>query len=269
MSRDLPSLNAIRTFEAAARYESFSRAAESLNVTQSAVSRQIQLLEQQLGARLFVRNGPRLALTAVGREYRGIVENALATLRRGTARLFGGSVRPGVTLSTVPSLVSRWLIPRLVQFEKQHPDIALRLCPSLQLTDFSASPDIDVAIRYGKGQWPGVVAKRLAEDVVVPVCSPQVARSLRSPHDLARHSLMVEDPHWDLWGHWFAAAGVDIKPTTTNRLSDDFNVQLQAAALGHGIALGRGLLVADDLRAGRLVCPFPIAVTAPVQYYFV
>jgi LysR family glycine cleavage system transcriptional activator len=269
MDRELPSLNALRVFEVAARLESFSRAAEELHVTQSAVSRQIQLLESQLGSELFIRNGPRLALTDIGRDYQAIVESGLAVIRRGTQRLFLRSIDPGITLSTVPSLVSRWLVPRLGKFQRSHPDISLRLDATFRMIDFSTEPNVDAAVRYGSGIWPGLSVDLLVDDFVVPVCSPRRAREIRKFEDLANYELLVEDPRFDRWDYWFTAVGADIPGSPVKRLSDDFNVQLQAAALGHGIALARGLLVADELRAGTLVCPFRQPVRSPEQYYFV
>jgi len=269
MPGELPSLNALRVFEVAARLESFSRAAEELNVTQSAVSRQIQLLEAQLGSALFERNGPRLALTDLGRDYQAVVENGLAVIRRGTRRLFRRSRDTSVTLSTVPSLVSRWLIPRLGGFQRSHPQISVRLDATFRMIDFSNEPDIDAAVRYGSGLWPGLSVELLVEDFVVPVCSPRLARQIRGIDDLAKHELLTEDPRFDRWEYWLGAVGAKSAGRTNTRISDDFHVQLQAAALGHGVALARGLLVADDLRSGQLVCPLKMAVRSPEQYYFV
>ncbi len=269
MARELPPLNAIRVFEAAARHQNFSRAAEELNVTQSAVSRQVQRLEDQLGQSLFVRHGPRLTLTATGEEYFQVAQDGLAVIRRGTARLFQRNQKPVLTLSVLPSLVSRWFIPRMAAFEKAHPKISLRLNASYQVVDFAVSTDIDGAIRFGKGQWPGAEAELLLDDVIVPVCSPAKAALLKEPADLLTERLLVEDPFWDLWGLWAKAAGLKGVSEDGDRLSDDFSVQIQAAILGHGIALARGMLVADDLRRGQLVCPFRISVRSPLQYYFV
>ena len=270
MTRDLPSLKALAVFEVAARLGSFSRAAEELNVTQSAVSRQIQLLESQLGAALFARNGPRLALTTLGRDYQATVENGLGVIRRGTRRLFRERADTrSVTLSTVPSLVSRWLIPRLGRLRRSHPEISLRLDATFRMVDFAAETDIDIAVRYGRGGWPALDAEVLAEDFLVPVCSPRLAREIHSPEDLLRYDLLVDEPRADRWDYWLDAVGVGVSGRAKARLSDDFNVQLQAATLGHGVALARGLLVADDLRTGRLVPPIRAPITAPEQYYFV
>ncbi len=269
MARDLPSLNALRVFEAAARHASFSRAADELSITQSAVSRQIKLLEEQLGTLLFVRNGPRLSLSPPGEEYARIVRDSLAAIRRGTSRLFGDRSSQTVTLTTVPSLIARWLVPRLGEFERRHPEVSMRLAPSFDLTDFARDLDVDLAVRFGRGHWAGVTARLLVAETLFPVCVPEVARRLKGPEDLARFSLFTEDPNWDLWSYWLEAAGLPPVQQGGKRLSDDYNIQLQAAGLGRGVALGRSLLAADDLRAGRLVCPFDIAVRSPIQYYIV
>ena len=269
MIPDLPNLKAIRVFEAAARHVNFSRAADELNVTQSAVSRQIQQLEAQLGRPLFQRRGPQVTLTPAGREYFEIVQEGLALIRRGTARLFRTQPSPFLTLSLLPSFASKWLVPRVAALEQALPGVALRLASSYELVDFESDTDVDAAIRYGKGQWPGVAAGHIIDDVMFPVCSPVVAERLSSVDDLMTESLLVEDPVFDEWKTWAEAAGVTVNPKRLNPLSVDFNIQIQAATAGQGIALGRALLVADDLRAGRLVCPFPIAIQTDVQYYFV
>ena len=268
MPRDLPSLNAIRAFESAARLQSFSRAADELSVTQSAVSRQIQKLEAELGQPLFARNGPRLALTDRGREYYGVVQQGLGVIKRGTERLFRHSA-PVLTITSTPSIITNWLVPRIGDFERRHAGTSLHLNSSTAMVDFAVSTNIDVGIRFGKGRWPNVVADVLVDDVVFPVCRADVARRLTRPSDLLREQLLTESPGWDLWTHWFAAAGVAQASPKPVRLSDDFNVQLQATMLGRGITLARGLLVADELREGRVVCPFPIAPPSPLQYYVV
>ena len=268
MARDLPSLNAIRAFESAARLSSFSRAADDLSVTQSAVSRQIQKLEAELGHPLFVRNGPHLKLTDRGREYYTVVQQGLGVIKRGTERLFRHAA-PVLTVTTTPSIITNWLVPRVGDFERRHPQTSLHLNSSTAMVDFAVSTNIDVGIRFGKGRWPHVTADMLVDDVVFPVCRADVAARLKRPSDLLREHLMTESPSWDLWAVWFAVAGISHTPPKPVRLSDDFYVQLQATMLGRGITLARGLLVADELREGRVVCPFPIAAPSPLQYYVV
>lgn len=269
MVRELPSLNAVRVFEAAARHQNFSRAAEELNVTQSAVSRQVQHLEAQVGEPLFVRSGPKLSLTPAGRDYLRIVQEGLAVIRRGTAQLFGAQRKPTLTLSVVPSLVYQWLVPRLSDLADKHPDISIRLDPSFRLVDFAVDTDIDAAIRFGLGTWSGTYAEPLIDDLIFPVCSPAVAEQIKSPQDLARQRLMVEDLRYDFWTEWARAAGIDISDSVIDRLSDDFSVQIQAAMQGQGVALGRGLLATEALKAGHLVSPHPYAMRAKVKYFLV
>jgi DNA-binding transcriptional LysR family regulator len=135
------------------------------------------------------------------------------------------------------------------------------------IVDFTVSTDIDVGIRFGKGRWPNATVDMLVDDVIFPVCRADVARRLKRPSDLLGEQLLTESPSWDLWADWFAAAGVPHRPPKPVRLSDDFYVQLQATLLGRGVTLARGLLVADALREGRVVCPFPIAAPSRLQYY--
>ncbi len=269
MPGKLPSLNAIRVFEAAARHENFSRAAAELSVTQSAVSRQVQVLEGQLGRRLFERRGPKLVLTDTGRHYHAVVEEGLSLIRRGTERLLRTRPGPFLTLSVLPSFAAKWLAPRLREFESRHPGIALRLALSYSVTDFNAAADVDVAVRYGRGRWSGVYAEPILKDQIFPVCSPAVAARLRNPEDLRGEQLLLDNPVFDEWGLWAEAVGLELGATKTRALTDDFNIQLQVATEGQGVALARGLLVADDLRAGRLVAPFQRTVTGNVQYHFV
>jgi DNA-binding transcriptional LysR family regulator len=268
MPRALPSLNAIRVFESAARLGSFSRAADELSVTQSAVSRQIQKLEAELGQALFSRNGPHLKLTDRGREYYSVVQQGLGVIKRGTERLFRQSA-PVLTITATPSAITNWLVPRVGDLERRLGGTSLHLNSSTALVDFAVSTDIDIGLRFGNGRWPHVKADLLVDDVVFPVCRADVARRLERPSDLLGEQLLTEDPNWDLWADWFATAGVAYTRPKPLRLSNDFYVQLQATLLGRGVTLARGLLVADALREGRVVCPFSIVAPSRLQYYVV
>lgn len=268
MSRDLPSLNAIRMFEAAAQHLNFTRAAEALHITQGAVSRQIKLLEEQLGQQLFVRDGPRLTLTETGQEYSRIVQQALEIVRRGTARLREHETHSRLRISVLPSFASRWLVHRLVDFHHQHPDITVWLSSSYDLIDFNRSDEVDVGIRLGKGGWTGVHSEPLGKENMNLVCSPALASDLREPADLLRHKILAAGPPHDEWTRWFEAAGMQPVPITPT-LSRDYSVLLEAAAQGTGVALARDLLVADDLDRGRLVRPFNVTFESNVQYHFV
>jgi len=268
MPRDLPSLNAIRVFESAARHLNFSRAADELNVTQSAVSRQIKLLEEQLGQPLFRRAGPTLSLTKPGAIYQVKVAEALAVLRRGTAELRRADASPTLTVSVLPTFASKWLVPRLGEFEREQPEVRLRLDPSYGVIDFVTEPDVDVAIRLGRGGWPGVHASRLTALHVFPICSPATARRLRKPADILRQCVLTDDSIYDEWPRWFDAAGVDYQPVETRHFSDD-SMLLQAAIAGQGITLTRAIIAQDELDTGRLVRPFDMRILSAFQYHFV
>lgn len=266
--RDLPSLNAIRVFESAARHLSFSRAADELAVTQSAVSRQIKLLEDQLGRPLFQRSGPKVRLTAAGALYRGHASEALGILRRATAELHREGTSPTLTISVLPTFASRWLVPRVIEFEALHPGIALRLAAALRPIDFDVEPDIDAAVRLGLGAWPRVHAKRLTALHVFPVCSPAVARQIRRLEDLAQQRLLADDASYDEWPRWFDAAGAPYRSRDVRRYDDD-SLLLRAAMEGQGVTLASTLTAGEDLDAGRLVRPFHVSVRSAYQYHFV
>jgi len=268
MSRELPPLNALRMFEAAAQHLNFTRAAAALHITQGAVSRQIKLLEEQLGQQLFVRDGPRLTLTEPGQEYSRIVQQALEIVRQGTARLRQSDSQSRLRISVLPSFAARWLVHRLVDFHRQQPDITVWLSSSYELIDFSRSDEVDVGIRLGRGGWPGVYSEPLGREHMNLVCSPSIASELRGPGDLLRHKILAAGPPHDEWNRWFDMMGLQPVPVPPT-LSRDYSVLLEAAAQGTGIALARDLLVAGDLERGRLVRPFEASFESSVQYHFV
>jgi LysR family glycine cleavage system transcriptional activator len=246
----------------------FSRAADELSVTQGAVSRQIKVLEEQLGLPLFERAGPKLSLTSAGEYYQGKVSEALTLLRRGTAELRQTTASPRLTVSVLPTFATKLLVPRIGDFERRNPQVSLRLAASYKLIDFATELDIDVAIRLGRGNWPGVHATRLTASHVFPVCNPSVARKLRQPLDILRQRRLVDNSIYDEWGRWFKAAGATDEPGDTRQIDDD-NMLLQAAIEGHGVMLARAIIAQDDLDAGRLVRPFDVSVLSSFQYYFV
>lgn len=264
-----PPLRAVRAFVVAARHMSLTRAAEELFVTQSAVSRQIRELETDLGVALFERRGRNLRLTAEGRTLASVAGDALDRLTEQAIALRTRRPDPVVTLSMLPSVAARWLAPRLGDFITAHPDIDLRIAASRQFTNFEAE-GVDAAIRYGPGDWSAVAATHLAGEEIVPVCSPGYARELNlaQPPDLARANLLHGDLPED-WRDWFRAAGVtDLVPGRGPHFGDA-NALMQAALDGLGVALGRSLLVAADLRAGRLIEPFGPRLQARYGYWFV
>ena len=271
----LPPLNALRTFEAAARHLSFTRAAEELNVTQAAVSHQMKGLEDWLGLPLFQRLNRRLVLTPEGQQYLISVRVAFDELDAGTQRLLDGDRQVGLTVSVIPSFAARWLVPRLGRFRKAHPRIDLRLAATLQTVDF-ARDNVDMSIRYGSGRYPDLHTTFLMQEEYFPVCSPTLLdgeHPLRGPADLAHHTLL-HDEHWPgepnpEWRDWLRAAAVAGVRWDRGPVFQDASMMIQAAIAGQGVALGRTPLVADDLAAGRLVKPFGLALPAGYAYWIV
>jgi len=265
----LPSLRALQVFEAAARHRSFTGAAGELGVTQGAVSRQVQELEHWLGQRLFRRSGPKLMLTATGKALGAETGRALDVLRTATDAARPSSDRQHVTLSMLPAVAAKWLAPRLARFVRTHPEIDLRVTVSRHFVDFAAD-EVDAAIRYGKGNWPGLSAELLARETVTPVCTRGFAEGLglKTPEDLLNVTLLHPEID-ENWRAWFRAAGMDAASVPRGPKLGDDTATLQAAVDGQGVALGRSVLVADDIRAQRLIAPFQISLEASYSYWFV
>ncbi len=268
----LPSLNGLRAFEAAARHLSFTRAAAELNVTQTAISHQIRRLEEQLGLRLFERRNRALLLTREAQAYLPSVRSAFEDLRRATARLQRPDRDEVLTVSTTASLAAKWLVTRVAAFQDAHPGIEVRLTTSAHLVDFRRE-EVDMAVRYGRGSWPGLRAQWLMAEDIFPVCSPallQAARPLRRPEDLAYHTLLHATVSREDWQLWLTAAGLPVSLATRRGLSFDQSfMAIQAAIEGLGVALGRTQLVEADIAAGRLVVPFDVVLPADAGFYVV
>jgi LysR family transcriptional regulator, glycine cleavage system transcriptional activator len=270
MLRRLPSLNALKAFEAAARHESFTKAADELSVTQGAVSHQVKALEAELGLKLFNRERQRLVITDAGRGYLEVVRDAFDRLAVGTERLRQVQKSGALTVTTSPNFAAKWLVHRLGRFVEAHPDIDLRVGASHRHIDF-AREDIDMAIRHGDGEWPGLSVTRLCVEEVFPVCSPSLARgrtALRTPADLARHTLLHVNDRRE-WGKWLDAADVAVSSRDRGPIFNQASMAIDAAVDAQGVALARSALAAWDMRAGRLVRPFPLAQKAPYAYWIV
>ncbi|MGX4774360.1 transcriptional regulator GcvA [Bradyrhizobium guangdongense] len=271
MTARLPSLNGLRAFEAAARHLSFTLAASELNVTQTAISHQIRRLEEELGIRLFIRQNRALALTPEARDYLPGVRAAFNDLRLATDRLLRKDDDRVLTVSTIASLAAKWLLPRLTDFQETHPGIDVRITTSTSLVDFQRD-NVDAAIRYGRGQWPGVRAEWLMADELFPVCSPSLLRSdksLRTPEDLKDHVLLHTN-NSDDWRLWLTAAGLPAGISRQPGITFDMTfMTVQAAIDGMGVAMGRTSYVQDDIAKGRLVVPFKIALPADAGFYLV
>src|SRR5450755_1272786 len=273
MTTVLPSLNGLRAFEAAARHLSFTRAASELNVTQTAISHQIRRLEQELGIRLFVRQNRALTLTPEARDYLPGVRAAFNDLRLATDRLKRRDDDRVLTVSTLASLAAKWLLPRLSAFQEAHPGIDVRITTSTGLVDFRTG-DVDAAIRYGRGHWPGLRADWLTADELFPVCSPALLtgdKPLRCPEDLAHWTLLhTSGGYDDDWRLWLTAAGLPTNISKQPGLTFDLIlVTVQAAIDGLGVAMGRTSYVEGDIAKGRLVVPFKIALPADAGFYLV
>jgi LysR family glycine cleavage system transcriptional activator len=261
--RRLLPLNALRAFEAAARHLSFSRAADELSVTPGAVSQHIRQLEDHAGAPLFRRNGRGLELSDTGRA-------ALPLLREGFERLLDASAllreppkRRQVAVSVAPSFAAKWLMPRLDRFHDAHPEVEVWIAADMEVADLNDG-SVDVAVRYGPGEYPNVIHERLLGEAVLPVCSPELMNGpnpIRQPSDLARHVLLHDvsldtDPSCPDWAMWFKARGVTgVDPRRGFRFNQSALV-IEAAIMGRGVGLAKRTLAQRDLDAGRLVAPF-------------
>jgi LysR family glycine cleavage system transcriptional activator len=273
MTARLPSLNGLRAFEAAARHLSFTLAAAELNVTQTAISHQIRRLEQELGLPLFVRRNRALALTPQAAAYLRGIRAAFNDLRLATDRLKRKDNDQVLTVSTLASLAAKWLLPRLSAFQEAHPGIDVRITTSPALVDFK-SGDVDAAIRYGRGQWPGLRADWLMADKMFPVCSPallQGSKPLKCPEDLRDHVLLhTSNANYDDWRLWLTAAGLPADFSKQPGVTFDLIfMTVQAAIDGLGVAMGRTAYVQEDIAKGRLVVPFNIAFPVDAGFYLV
>jgi LysR family glycine cleavage system transcriptional activator len=263
-------MSAVRVFEAAARHQSFTRAAEELGMTQAAVSYQIKMLEDRIGAPLFIRLPRQVALTAKGRQLAPAVTEAFEALRNAFAGI-EATVQSVLSISTLTTFASNWLVPRLGRFQQLHPDIAVQINVSGQVVDFGQS-DFDLAIRSGNGDWPGLEAHLLFPNLFTPVCSPELIRgvTLKDPSDILRFPIISPNDPW--WQDWFIAAGVqDFDPSKRpdNYLGAQQFEGMVAMAAGQGFALINPYFFPGDLAAGRLVQPFDLLATSERGYWLV
>jgi LysR family transcriptional regulator, glycine cleavage system transcriptional activator len=269
MRRRLPPLNAIKAFEAAARSESFTRAAEELNVTQGAVSHQVKALEATLGLKLFNRERQRLIITESGREYLAVIRDALDRIAVGTERLVQRQRSGVLTITTSPDFAAKWLVNRLGRFAESYPDIDLRISATPHHVDF-AREDVDIAIRHGDGKWPGLDVVRLCAEQLFPVCSPKFVAGrnrIATAADLLKYPLLRLDD-WTTWTRWFEAAGV-ADPVVHGPIFNRASMLIDAAVDGQGIALARTALAAWDLIHGRLIRPIDVSLRLPNTYWIV
>jgi LysR family glycine cleavage system transcriptional activator len=268
MARRLPSLNALRAFEAAARNESFTLAAQELFVTHAAISRHLRDLEQWLGVELFHRTGRGVKLTEAGARYCRELTPLFDRFAQATRDVMAGGKTRTLKVSVEPSIASRWLVPRLGRFNELHPDIELSVDPENRLVDFHTD-EAELGIRYGPGNWENVEAVKLSDVDVFPVCSPKLiaGREELKPSDLADYNLLHEHrKEW--WNDWLAAAKVEgvegWRGTTFQN-----HLAIEAAEAGQGFALGDQILCTDSILDGWLVRPFNIDIRETFSYHLV
>jgi LysR family transcriptional regulator, glycine cleavage system transcriptional activator len=272
----LPPLNALRTFEAAARHLNFTMAAEELHVTAAAVSHQIRSLEDHLGVELFRRSGRSLALTKAGRGLVPDIQHAFARIQSATKDARGADAVGSLIIAVPPSFAAKWLIPRLPRFRNRCPEVEVEISVSSGLVDFGRE-DVDLAIRYGRGDYAGLHTERLLPAAYYPVCSPRVASGpppLQHPNDL-RHAVLLHDeipsalPEAPRWEAWLRAAGVSgVDASRGPRLNNSF-LTIEMAILNAGVALAIDVLSAADVADGRLVRPFDIALRVDLAFFLV
>lgn len=270
MRQRLPPLNALRAFEAAARHESFTRAAQELSVTQGAVSHQVKALEADLGIKLFNRERQRLTLTEAGKDYLVAVRDGFDRIAFGTERLLQRQNAGVLTVSTSPDFAAKWLVHRLGNFIEAHPGIDLRVSATMHHVDF-AREEVDVAVRHGDGNWPGLDTVRLCSEQLFVICSPKLLtgkRRLNKPSDVLKFPLIHLDARAD-WTKWLQAADIDAATAIHGPVLNRASMVIDAAINGQGIALARTTLAAFDLIGGRLVRPFAEALRLSRSYWIV
>ncbi len=275
MARFIPGTGSLKAFEAAGRHLNFTRAAEELHVTPAAVSHQIKEFEDQLGQRLFERTSRAMRLTPAGEILHEAVKEALEGLTRALARMQRARNANRLKVSGSTSIAAKWLVPRLDDYMKIAPGTEVQLDVSDRVRDF-VQDDIDLAIRFGNGHYPGSRSDRLFDNTIFPVCSPALVTSknpLKHPRDLMQHRLIHvewsgQGITWPNWRMWMLAAGVEDYNEAGGLYLDNSGLALQAAIDGQGVALGDSSLVSDDLAAGRLVQPFALTIKGPPQFAY-
>ncbi|MEZ8105308.1 transcriptional regulator GcvA [Vibrio clamense] len=270
MSRRLPPLNSLKVFEAAARHLSFTRAAEELFVTQAAVSHQIKALEEFLALKLFRRRNRSLLLTEEGQGYFLDIKDIFTSLAEATDKVLERSEKGALTISLPPSFAIQWLVPRLSDFNQQQPDIDVRI-KAVDMDEGSLTDDVDVAIYYGRGNWPGLRADKLYQEFLIPLCSPSLLLSnkpLETLTDINHHTLLHDTSRKD-WKSFVKQNSIEGVNVNQGPIFSHSTMVLQAAAHGQGIALGNNVLAQPEIEAGRLIAPFDEILVSKNAFYVV
>ncbi|MEM8771986.1 MAG: transcriptional regulator GcvA [Pseudomonadota bacterium] len=274
--KKIPPLNALRVFEAAARHLSFTKAAEELHVTPGAVSQQIKSLEDFLQTPVFRREKRALLLTDEAQASLPILREGFDKLEEAGRILAAKADTRRLAVSVAPSFASKWLVPRLDAFQSAHPDIDVWVSADMDVVDFAVE-DVDVAVRYGSGQYPGLVVDHLLAEKIIPVCSPKLLTGdnpLKKPEDLVHHTLLHDsspdkDEKIPTWPMWLKAAGVCHRHGARGLKFNQSSLVIEAAVAGKGVALAKSALALADLEAGRLVIPFDLTTPTDFAYYIV
>jgi LysR family transcriptional regulator, glycine cleavage system transcriptional activator len=274
--RQIPGMRALRTLTSAGRHLNFTRAADELGLTPAAVSFQIKEIEEQLGVRLFTRTSRTIRLTEPGVILCEAAADALDVMGRAVSKAQKAGRGTAQLIVTVdPQFATKWLMRRVEDFRKLHPDIDLRFDISYEVRDFEVD-DIDVAIRFGAGKYPGLAASRLFDNVIVPVCSPRLLASgkpLKEPRDLLHHTLAHiewsrQGVTWPNWRMWMAAAGIEDYDESNTLVFGTSSHAVDAAMAGDAVALADFAMVANDLSEGRLVRPFDLSIKVAAEYAY-
>lgn len=272
----LPPLNSLRAFETAGRLLSFSKAASELNVTPGAISQQIRTLEEFLDIKLFKRLNRTIVLTDAGQLFLPLLVEGFSSISEAVELVRKRLSGAPLTITSAPSFVSKWLIPRLCKFQAIYPDIDVRIDASNRLVDF-AREDIDVGIRFGTGEFPDLNTVFLFSFDLIPVCSPglvEQGKDLKSLYDLRHYTLLHSnyddvDSSWPDWGMWLAAAGVDDIDTSRGMFFNQSEMIIEAALEGQGVALVASVIAAGEIAAGRLIQPFETRLPVRLSYHVV
>jgi len=271
----LPPLNALRAFEASARQLSFTRAAEELFVTQAAISHQIKSLEEFLGVKLFMRKNRSLLLSDEGQSYFLDIKDIFNSIHEATDKLLARGAKGSITVSSQASFAIQWLVPKLSAFNALYPEIDVRI-KAVDNAENSLTEDVDVAIYYGRGNWPNIHIDKLHTEYLIPVCSPLLMQknsakgkaALLSIDDLAEHTLLHDTSRKD-WKRWFKQVGTKSINVNHGPIFSHSAMVLQAALYGQGVALAYSVLAKPDIDSGRLVCPFSDVLVSKNAYYIV
>jgi DNA-binding transcriptional LysR family regulator len=268
--RLLPPMAALHSFMAAARHESFSRAAGDVGLTQSAISRQISTLEDWLQTSLFDRNGRRVRLSTEGRAYADAIGPALAAIRVATARVMAEPAEAALRIATLPTFGMRWFAPRLGRLTRDMPDLVIEFAARSHEFDF-AEEDFDAAIHYGLPTWPGAEHDLLFRERAIPVMAPRLLEEhdVASPRDLLQFALLAQAERRNAWRLWFQQMAVPVDRMIKGPTFEHFLMLAQAAVAGAGIALLPSFMIEPELASGALVCPFDEAVIGEAAYYLV